>query len=67
VKGKGTKRGKGSKVGEGAFRDFRICVYVRDYYEFRACYVQDCYVRENYVAPVVSRGLECGDAIVDEF
>ncbi len=51
MRGKGTKRGKGSKVGEGAFRDFGICVYVRDYYEFRAYYIRDCYVRENYVAP----------------
>jgi hypothetical protein len=49
--GEGTKRGKGSKLGEGAFWDFGICVYVRDYYEFRACYIWDCYVRENYVAP----------------
>jgi hypothetical protein len=48
---KGTMRAKVSKLGEGAFWDFGICVYVRDYYEFRACYIRACYVRENYVAP----------------
>jgi hypothetical protein len=26
---------------------FGICVYVRDFYDFR-----ECYVRENYVAPL---------------
>jgi len=61
VRGKGTKLGEGCpKVrlsqdrmpSEGAFRDFRICVYVRDYYEFWACYIRDCYVRENYIAPI---------------
>ncbi len=49
--GERDQKGKGSKLGEGAFQDFGICVNVWDYYEFWACYVRDCYIRENYVAP----------------
>jgi hypothetical protein len=31
---------------------FGISVSVWDFYEFRDNYVRDCYVRENYVAPI---------------
>ncbi len=30
---------------------FGICAYVRDFYEFRDCYVRDRYVRDDYVVP----------------
>ena len=30
---------------------FGICIFVRDFYDSRDCYVRDYYVRENYVAP----------------
>ena len=35
----------------GLLRTFGICIYVRDFYDSRECYVWDYYVRENYVAP----------------
>ena len=34
---------------------FGICVYVRDFYDSRDCYVRDYYVQENYVAPLALR------------
>ncbi len=55
MRGKGTKLGEGERdLASGLLHPFGICVYVWDYYEFRECYVRDCYVWENYVAPLSS-------------
>ncbi len=53
MRGKGTKLGEGERdySDSGLLRTFGICIYVRDFYDSRECYVRDYYVWENYVAP----------------
>ncbi len=43
----------------GLLRTFGICIYVWDFYDFRECYVRDCYVCENYVAPFTTLHFLC--------
>ncbi len=76
MRGEGTKLGEGERKVRlsqdritilsfhhlGLLHTFGICVYVRDFYDFRECYVRDCYVWENYVAPFCS----CPSTIFDQ-
>ncbi len=49
MRGKGTERGKGTKLGSRKIRDY----YVWDFrvFHIRDFYIWDCFIREKFVAP----------------